>query len=47
MLFTGLLVLIALALSLCWLIGGRKNMILRNIGLISLGLSLILFFTTN
>ena len=47
MLLTGLLVLIALALSLGWLMSGRKNILLRNIGLISLGLSLVLFFTTN
>ena len=46
MLLTGLLVLIALALSLGWLRGGRSNMTLRNMGLISLGLSLVLFFTT-
>ena len=46
MLLTGLLVLITLALSLGWLISGRKNMILRNMGLVSLGLSLVLFFTT-
>jgi hypothetical protein len=46
MLFTGLLVLIALALSLGWLINGRKNIILRNMGLLTLGLSLVLFFTT-
>jgi hypothetical protein len=46
MLLTGLLVLLALSLSLGWLISGRKNMILRNMGLISLGLSLVLFFTT-
>jgi hypothetical protein len=47
MLLTGLLVLTALALSLGWLIDGRKNILLRNMGLISLGLSLVLFFTTN
>jgi hypothetical protein len=47
MLLTGLLVLIALALSLGWFISGRENMILRNMGLITLGLSLVLFFTTN
>jgi hypothetical protein len=46
MLLTGLLVLITLALSLGWLIGGRKNLFLRNMGLITLGLSLVLFFTT-
>jgi hypothetical protein len=46
MLLTGLLVLITLALTSGWLIGGRRNMILRNMGLISLGLSLVLFFTT-
>lgn len=46
MLLIGLLVLITLALSSGWLIGGRRNMILRNMGLISLGLSLVLFFTT-
>jgi hypothetical protein len=46
MLLTGLLVLITLALSSGWLIGGRRNMILRNMGLITLGLSLVLFFTT-
>ena len=47
MLLTGLLVLTALALSLGWLIDGRKNILLRNMGLITLGLSLVLFFTTN
>lgn len=47
MLLTGLLVLITLALSLGWLISGRKNIILRNTGLITLGLSLLLFFTTS
>jgi hypothetical protein len=46
MLLIGLLVLITLALSSGWLIGGRRNMILRNMGLIGLGLSLVLFFTT-
>ncbi len=46
MLLTGLLVLIALALSLGWLIGGRKHILLRNMGLLTLGLSLVLFFTT-
>jgi hypothetical protein len=46
MLLTGLLVLLALALSSGWLIGGRRNMILRNMGLVSLVLSLVLFFTT-
>jgi hypothetical protein len=46
MLLIGLLVLITLALSLGWLRGGRSNMTLRNMGLISLGLSLVLFFTT-
>jgi hypothetical protein len=45
MLLTGLLVLLTLALSLGWLISGRENMTLRNMGLITLGLSLILFFT--
>lgn len=44
MLLTGLLVLIALALSLGWLVGGCKNTYLRNVGLFSLGLSLVLFF---
>ena len=47
MLFIGLLVLITLALMFGWLISGRKNKILRNMGLITLGLSLVLFFTTN
>ncbi len=46
MLLTGLLVLIALGLSLGWLIDGRKNLLLRNMGLLTLGLSLVLFFTT-
>jgi hypothetical protein len=46
MLLTGLLVLIALALSLGWLIDGRKNILLRNLGVLTLGLSLVLFFTT-
>jgi hypothetical protein len=46
MLLTGLFVLIALALSLGWLIGGRRNSIMRNMGLLTLGLSLLLFFTT-
>ena len=46
MLLIGLLVLITLALSFGWLIGGRQNMLLRNMGLISLALSLVLFFTT-
>ena len=46
MLLIGSLVLITLALSSGWLIGGRRNMLLRNMGLISLGLSLVLFFTT-
>jgi hypothetical protein len=46
MLLTGLLVLIALALSLGWLIGGRRNILMRNMGLLTLGLSLVLFFTT-
>ena len=47
MLLTGLLVLITLALSLGWLISGRNNILLRNMGLITLGLSLVLFFTTS
>jgi hypothetical protein len=47
MLLTGLLVLVTLALSLGWLIGGRENSLLRNMGLITLGLSLVLFFTTS
>ena len=47
MLLTGLLVLITLALSLGWLISGRKNISLRNMSLITLGLSLVLFFTTS
>lgn len=47
MLLTGLLVLITLALSLGWLLGGRKNNSLRNTGLITLVLSLVLFFTTS
>ena len=47
MLLTGLLVLLTLALSLGWLIGGRRNIILRNMGLITLGLSLVSFFTTS
>lgn len=47
MLLTGLLVLITLALSLGWLLGGQKNSILRNTGMITLVLSLVLFFTTN
>ncbi len=46
MLLTGFLVLIALALSLGWLIGGRKNILLRNMGLLILGISLVSFFTT-
>ncbi len=46
MLLTGLLVLLALALSLGWLFSGRTNLFLRNMGLITLGLSLVLFFTT-
>ncbi len=46
MLLTGLLVLIALALSLAWLIGGRQNLLLRNMGLLILGLSLVSFFST-
>jgi hypothetical protein len=46
MLLTGLLVLLALGLSLGWLLDGRKNILLRNLGLFTLGLSLILFFTT-
>ncbi len=46
MLLTGLLVLITLALSIGWLRSGCSNMTLRNMGLISLGLSLVLFFTT-
>ena len=46
MLLTGLLVLITLALSSGWLISGRQNILLRNLGLITLGLSLVLFFTT-
>ena len=47
MLLTALLLLVTLALSLGWLIGGRKNIVLRNMGVISLGLSLVLFFTTH
>ena len=47
MLLIGFLVLITLALSLGWLLGGRKNSILRNTGLITLVLSLVLFFTTS
>jgi len=47
MLLIGFLVLLTLALSLGWLFSGRKNILLRNMGLISLGLSLVLFFTTN
>ncbi|MGE5374063.1 MAG: hypothetical protein ACM3XO_03325 [Bacteroidota bacterium] len=47
MLFTGLLVLLTLTLSLGWLIGGQRNITLRNLGVISLGLSLVLFFTTS
>ncbi len=46
MLLTGLLVLLALGLSLGWLIDGRKNILLRNMGLLTLFLSLVLFFTT-
>jgi hypothetical protein len=46
-LLTGLLVLLTLSLSLGWLIDGRKNMKLRNMGVITLGLSLVLFFTTH
>ncbi len=46
MLLTGFLVLIALALSLGWLIGGRKNILWRNLGLLILGISLVSFFTT-
>lgn len=46
MLLTGLLVLLTLALSIGWLMGGRRNFLLRNMGLISLGISLLLFFTT-
>jgi hypothetical protein len=46
-LLTGLLVLLTLGLSLGWLIDGRKNMKLRNMGVITLGLSLVLFFTTH
>jgi hypothetical protein len=47
MLLTGLLVLITLALSFGWLRSGRQNIMLRNMGLLTLGLSLVLFFTTN
>ncbi len=46
MIITGLLVLIALALSLGWIRSGRQNILLRNMGLLTLGLSLVLFFTT-
>jgi len=47
MLFTGLLGLCAIALSFGWLMSGRKNILLRNMSLITLGLSLLLFFTTH
>jgi hypothetical protein len=46
MLLTGLLILLTLGLSIGWLLGGRKSILLRNMGMISLGLSLLLFFTT-
>jgi hypothetical protein len=47
MLLTGLVALSAIALSFGWLISGRKHILLRNISLIALGLSLLLFFTTH
>jgi hypothetical protein len=47
MLLTGFLVLTTFVLSLGWLISGRKISILRNMGLVTLGISLVLFFTTH
>jgi hypothetical protein len=53
MLFAGLLILIGVILLLVWLVGGRKNIMLRNSGLVAAGLGillsaigLILYFTT-
>ncbi len=53
MLFADLLILIGVILLLVWLMGGRKNIMLRNTGLVTAGISillaligLILYFTT-
>ena len=53
MLFAGLLVLVGIILLLVWLVGGRKNIMLRNTGLVTAGIGillavigLILYFTT-
>jgi hypothetical protein len=47
MLLTGLMALCAIALSLGWLMSGRKNILLRNMSLITLCLSLLMFFSTH
>jgi hypothetical protein len=53
MLFAGFLVLVGSLILVGWLMGGRKNVMLRNLGLVTLGIGfllsiigLILYFTT-
>ena len=53
MLFAGLLILIGVILLLVWLMGGRRNIMLRNTGLVTSGIGfllvvigLVLYFTT-
>lgn len=53
MLFAGLLILIGVILLLVWLVGARKNIMLRNTGLMTTAIGillavvgLILYFTT-